>query len=180
MALTVIVVDPQYGWAKREDVRDTFGRIAATLSERNLWSKTILTVFQNGQGSPFRRRLGWWTGFREKDAQELLPEFAHRGVPVFGRQTYGLSEPLWRYCREILQASEILLTGVETDATLLHAAMEGFDRGYGMFVVPSLVASTYGEPGQNAGLAVLAKVLGRDHVITDVRDILRLHDSGGM
>lgn len=62
---------------------------------------------------------------------------------------------------------QMVLTGLETDATIVKTAMDAFDRHLAVYVPPHLVASTYGPLGQENGLAILKKVLGRDHFLNE-------------
>lgn len=177
MSLAVLVVDPQLGWLEpNPEVLGIFHLVAHVLDRTDAWKKTVVTVFENGPDSSFRRNLGWWDGFRTGADTGVLDLFAHRDVPTFHRQTYNLPPSVWKHL-EGRGVTDLLLTGTETDATILCAAMDAFDRGLGAWVVPELVASTFGEPGQAAGLAVLHKVLGDDHIISLAQAELRLGTS---
>jgi nicotinamidase-related amidase len=170
----VVVVDPQEGWARR-GARPTLQRLARFLEREKAWSATVITCFANGERSPFRQNLAHWTGFQTEEERRLVEALDTARAPVFWRDTYGLPEELWRYLEE-QGTEEVLLTGVETDASVLSAAMAAFDRGLSVWVTPALVASTYGRRGQLCGLAVLRKVLGGDRVVSLADAAARLRD----
>ena len=159
----VLVIDPQMGWLNRY-TEPTIKRLHYFLLEDGILNKTIITVFYNNENSNFRRFLSWWKGFTAEDDTEIIPDFKALNVPVFKRNTYGMPERFWRKLK-IMNINNVLITGVETDASIIKTAMDAFDRGISAWIVESLVASTYGERGQKAGIAVAKKVLGRDHVL---------------
>jgi len=158
----VLVIDPQMGWLNRY-TEPTIKRLHSFLLEDGILDKTIITVFYNNENSNFRRLLSWWKGFTSDEDTEIIPGFKALNAPVFKRNTYGMPERFWRKL-ELMNINNILITGVETDASIIKTAMDAFDRGISAWIVESLVASTYGKKGQEAGIAVAKKVLGRDHV----------------
>lgn len=171
--MRILVIDPQEGWARR-GTRTTFERLARFIDRHDAWRHTMITAFSNMDGGPFRQNLAWWRGFQTRDDTAILEAFAARGTPVSWRNTYSLPETVWAQITSDA-ANGVLLAGVETDASVLQMAMQGFDRGVSMWVAPDLVASTYGRTGQAHGLAVLRKVLGRDHLLR-ISDLARRLD----
>jgi len=159
----VLVIDPQMGWLNKH-TEPTIKRLHSFLLEDGILDKTIITVFYNNENSNFRRLLSWWKGFTVEYDTEIIPGFKFSNVPVFKRNTYGMTERFWRKL-ELMNINNILITGFETDASIIKTAMDAFDRGISVWIVESLVASTYGKKGQEAGIAVAKKVLGRDHVL---------------
>jgi len=159
----VLVIDPQMGWLDRH-TEPTIKRLHSFLLEDGILNKTIITVFYNNENSNFRRLLSWWKGFTSEDDTEFIPGLKPSNVPIFKRNTYGMTERFWRKL-ELMNINNILITGFETDASVIKTAMDAFDRGISVWIVESLVASTYGKKGQEAGIAVAKKVLGRDHVL---------------
>lgn len=167
MKSAIVVVDPQYGWYNPHTA-PMFTKLANELSHFGRWSDTLIATFANAPESVFRRLLPWWSAFQSSEDRAVLPAFDRREVLVFPRTTYGLSSALWDHLRH--QAIEqVVLTGVETDATIAMTAMEAFDRGYSVVVPRHLVASTYGPPGQEHGIAIIRKVLGHDHVLSQAQ-----------
>ena len=159
----VLVIDPQIGWLNRY-TEPTINRLHSFLLEDGILNKTIITLFNNNEKSNFRRLLSWWKGFTVKDDTEIIPGFKFSNVPVFKRNTYGMPERFWRKL-ELMNINNILITGFETDASVIKTAMDAFDRGISTWIVESLVASTYGKKGQEAGITVAKKVLDRDHIL---------------
>ncbi len=159
----VIVIDPQMGWLNKY-TEPAMHRLQLFLSNYVILKKTIITTFSNTQKSNFRKLMGEWKGFTEKDDIRIIPGFEFSGVPVYKRRTYGLPGRLWKELKKA-DVNNLLITGVETDASIIKTAMDSFDRGISAWISEDLVASTYGERGQQAGISVARKVLGRDHVL---------------
>ena len=164
MDLVVVVIDPQKGWLNQY-TRPTLHALAEELSQSACWPSVVLTQFINDVASPFRSLLPWWKGFQKADDTDLMDEFMRPVLQMFTRNTYGLPPELWA-CFESHEVKQILLTGVETDATIVKTAMDAFDRGISVWAPWHLVASTYGPAGQASGLAILQKVLGQDHLLS--------------
>ena len=78
----------------------------------------------------------------------------------------------WKELRS-KRVDELLITGVETDASVIKTAMDAFDRGINSWIIAELVGSTYGKDGQEAGLRIARKVLGKDHVYDSADEFLR-------
>lgn len=160
----IVVVDPQVGWVNPQ-TEATLTHLSRMLDRYRCWSVVRVAQFVNRSESPFRSLLPWWTGFQDQADTALIAAFVRPGVPVFPHDTYGLSPEFWESLR-MNRVDQLILTGVETDATIAKTAMDAFDRGLSVLVPRELVASTYGPVGQRHGLAILKKVLGRDRLLS--------------
>ena len=150
-----------------------FDRLSEWLTEEHLWKYVSIACFSNDEDCPFRELLSWWQGFQGDSDKPILD--AYESAPhMFVHNTYGLPESYWQYLVDS-GVNALILSGVETDATISKVAMDAFDRGIRVFVVPDFLASTYGEAGHTAGLLILRKVLGRDHILSvdEARNMLR-------
>ncbi|AEJ38883.1 putative amidase [Sulfobacillus acidophilus TPY] len=177
MASRLLILDPQVGWARRHvQVESTFRLLANWLTVHDLWPRVWITAFYNDEASPFRRLMARWTDFQSAEDWTLLEPYATRTVEVIRRNTYGLPEAFWQTAR-LSHVDRIVLAGVETDASVCKTAMDAFDRGIGVDIVPSWTASAYGSSGRAHGLAILRKVLGSQHVITE-EEALKILRSG--
>ncbi len=159
----VLVIDPQMGWLNQY-TEPAMKRLQLFLSDNIILKKTIITTFSNTQKSNFRKLMSEWKGFTGEDDIKIIPGFEFSGVPVYKRRTYGLPERFWKELKRT-NVNNLLITGVETDASIIKTAMDSFDRGISAWIAEDLVASTYGRRGQTAGISVARKVLGRDHVL---------------
>ncbi|MCY0880902.1 MAG: isochorismatase family protein [Firmicutes bacterium] len=158
-------MDPQYGWLRDPSVTPMFSRLSQWLTHHHLWPFVLISTFYNAPDSPLRQQLPWWHGFQSDPDTMILPDFLAAGCPIFPRSTYGLPPALWHHLQQHA-ITHVLLTGVETDASILHAAMEGVDRHLIIGLARHFVASSYGPTGQHTGCAVAGKVLGRDHLFS--------------
>ena len=164
MNTIIVVVDPQKGWLN-DYTRPPLLTLAEALNQSGCWQSVVITKFVNDLKSPFRTLLPWWRDFQTSADTDFIDEFANSDVKVFERNIYGLPAELWIYI-ERQGVKQLMLTGVETDATIVKTAMDAFDRGISVWVPSDLVASTYGPVGQSHGLAILGKVLGKDHILS--------------
>ncbi len=167
----VLVIDPQNGWINNYTEK-LFERIYSFISEYGLNGVTLIATFSNTPKSKFRKLLSWWDGFTDKVDTGIIPPFNNGQFPVFRRRTYGMPPSFWRALR-LRGVDELLITGVETDASVIKIAMDAFDRGINSWIVAELVGSTYGESGQEAGLRIARKVLGKDHVYGSAHEFFR-------
>ncbi len=148
----IIVIDPQKGFENPGTLK-TFYRIFDIL--RNDYSKFLkvyIFLFKNDENSPFRKNMDWWPGFRENEDCNLIDDYNLNNYKKYYHNKYSIKE--------------FLITGVETDASVLLSAMELFDLGIKVLICPDLVYSTYGDAGQNAGLFIIRKVLGDSGIIS--------------
>lgn len=159
----IVIIDPQKGWLNSY-TSPIFEQIAIELSRFKCWDLTIISTFSNTSTSSFRQLLPWWNGFQNNKDLEIIDEFTNPSIPLFPRETYGLSEPFWQHLQKN-NIGEIVLTGVETDASIVKTAMDAFDRKISVMVPIHLVGSTYGPKGNESGMAIIKKVLGKDHVL---------------
>jgi hypothetical protein len=167
MASRLLILDPQAGWVRRHvQVESTFRLLADWVTDHDLWARVWVTAFYNDEASPFRRLMMRWTAFQSAQDWTLLEPYATRAAKIIPRNTYGLPEAFWRKARRS-NVDHIVLAGVETDASICKTAMDAFDRGIGVTVVPSWTASAYGPSGHTHGLAILRKVLGSQHLMTE-------------
>ncbi|WP_075056600.1 isochorismatase family protein [Thermogymnomonas acidicola] len=122
-------------------------------------------AFKNDEISPFRSFMEWWPGFREQGDRQLMQEFDFSRYPVFWHNTYSpLTAELSVWLRENA-IREVLVTGVETSASVVMFSMQLFDIGVRPVVCFELVGDTYGDQGQKAGVSVLRKVLSEANIM---------------
>ena len=170
--LTVLVIDPQIGWLNDFTGR-VFSAISGFVKEYDLEENTVISVFSNTRESKFRSLMPNWEGFRKTADRRIVSQLDFRPFKVYPRQTYGMPPSFWKDLGRNRTAN-LLITGVETDASIIKTAMDSFDRGISSWIITRLVGSTYGENGQRAGLAIARKVLGRDHVLESTQAFIAM------
>lgn len=164
MSDALLVVDVQNGFIN-EFTRHIPARIVE-LIERERHSPVLFTRFVNVEGSPFRRILDWDDCAEPPDteiAREVAP-FAeeHR---IFSKPGYaGLPDGLAEYLRRE-KYERIVVVGIDTDMCVLKVAMDLFDLNIEPLVYVDCCASTAGLQAHLAGLAVLARNIGADHLL---------------
>lgn len=137
---TVLVIDPQMGWINNHTEK-LFERIGSFISDYEFNDSTVIATFSNTPKSKFRKLLPRWDGFTDKGDTRIIPPFNNGQFPVFRRRTYGMPPALWRNLR-FGNVGGLLITGVETDASVIKTAMDAFDRGINSWIIAELVRST--------------------------------------
>ncbi|SMD30348.1 isochorismatase family protein [Picrophilus oshimae] len=156
----IIVIDPQKGFENPGTLK-TFYRIFDIL--RNGYSKYLkvyIFLFLNDEKSPFRRNMEWWNAFHGSPDTDVIQNIDINGYKTYYHNRYSIINDDFLNEIEKYNINEFLITGVETDASVLLAAMELFDLGIHVLICPDLVYSIYGDKGQDAGLFIIRKVLG--------------------
>ncbi|MDQ3655077.1 MAG: cysteine hydrolase [Chloroflexota bacterium] len=163
MKTALLVVDVQNGFIN-EFTRHIPARIV-DLIERERHSPVLFTRFVNIEGSPFRRMLDWRECAEPPDT-ELAPEVARFAVEarIFSKPGYaGLPDGLTEYLRRE-RYERIAVAGIDTDMCVLKVALDLFDLNIEPLVYVDCCASTAGLQAHLAGLAVLARNIGADHL----------------
>ncbi|MHB1732032.1 MAG: isochorismatase family protein [Ferrimicrobium acidiphilum] len=167
--LDVLVIDPQIGWCERyPGVPRTFHKLAKWLSTHELWDRATVAYFVNDESSPFRAQMSWWGGFRSQSDYAIIDPYDKLTGKIVVHNTYGMPDEFWQS-----RPDKLLIAGVEADASVAKVAMDAFDRGIEVYVSPDFLASAYGLAGLDTGVAVLAKVLGKQRVL-DAEDLEQL------
>lgn len=159
----LLVVDVQKGFIN-EFTRHIPARIA-NLIERDEHGPVLFTRFINIEGSPFRRMLGW-EGCAEPPDTLLAPEVANHADEhrIYSKPGYaGLPDGLAEYLLG-LGCERIAVVGIDTDMCVLKVALDLFDLNIEPLVYVDCCASTAGLQSHLAGLAVLARNIGADHL----------------
>lgn len=159
----LLVVDVQQGFinAFTQHIPE---RVAA-LIERDHYDPILFTRFVNTENGPYSRFIGWKACANEPEIN-LTPEVAPytREEHIFTKPGYaGIPEALSTFLRE-QEIERISIVGIDTDMCVLKIAMDIFDIGIEPFVLADCCASTAGLQAHLAGLAVLARNIGADHL----------------
>ncbi len=159
----LLVVDVQLGFIN-EFTEHLPARIA-TLIDRRDHDPVYFTRFVNVEGSPFRRILEWDECAEPPDT-ELAPEIRDHAPEerIYSKPGYaGLPPKLAQHLRDN-QIDEIAVVGIDTDMCVLKVAMDLFDMNIRPVIYTDCCASTAGLQSHLAGLAVLARNVGAQHL----------------
>ncbi len=159
----LLVVDVQEGFIN-EFTRHIPQRVA-TLIEQDSFDPILFTRFVNTEGGPYQRLIGWKACADEPEinlAQEVDVHAQEENIftkPGFA----GIPDALIEYLRDE-GIERISIVGIDTDMCVLKIAMDIFDLNIEPVVLVDCCASTAGLQAHLAGLAVLARNIGADHL----------------
>jgi nicotinamidase-related amidase len=163
MGQPLLVVDVQIGFLN--DFTSHLPSRIARLIDQGGFDPVYFTRFVNVEGSPFRRILGWDECAVPPDT-ELAEEIRHLATDerVYSKAGYaGLPDAL----AERLMAdgvNRVAVVGIDTDMCVLKVAMDLFDLNIEPLIQVDCCASTAGLQAHMAGLSVLARNIGADHL----------------
>lgn len=163
MSDLLLVVDVQLGFLN--DFTAHLPSRIAQLIERDRMDPVYFTRFVNVESSAFRRILHW-DACAAPPETELADEIQHLAQEerVYSKPGYaGLPDAL----AERLLADEVqrvLVVGIDTDMCVLKVAMDLFDLNIEPVIYVDCCASTAGLQAHLAGLSVLARNIGAEHL----------------
>ncbi|HEU0164470.1 MAG TPA: isochorismatase family cysteine hydrolase [Thermomicrobiales bacterium] len=159
----LLLVDLQHGFIN-EYTHHIPNRVVS-LIDRGEYDPILATKFINIEGGPFHRFIGWHdcTLPPETDlVEEIVPYVAEE--MVFSKPgSAGISDELASYLREH-EIARITIVGIDTDMCVLKVSLDVFDLGIEPIILTDCCASTAGLQSHLAGLAVLARNIGADHL----------------
>ncbi len=159
----LLVVDIQEGFVN--DYTRHIPKRVETLIQRGSFDPILFTRFINTESGPYHRFIGWHA-CQDEPETNLTPEMAAlaREEHVFTKPGYaGMPEDLTEYLRNN-EIERITIVGIDTDMCVLKIAMDIFDLNIEPIVLVDCCASTAGLQAHLAGLAVLARNIGADHL----------------
>jgi nicotinamidase-related amidase len=163
MSNPLLLVDLQHGFIN--EYTHHIPKRVVSLIERGDYDPILATRFINIEDGPFHRFLGWHdcTLPPETDlVEEILPYVTEE--MVFSKPgSAGISDELANYLREH-EIARITILGIDTDMCVLKVALDVFDLGIEPLILTDCCASTAGLQSHLAGLAVLARNIGADHL----------------
>ena len=159
----LLVVDVQQGFIN--DFTRHIPERVATLIEQNDFAPVLFTRFINIEGGPFQRFVGW-ADCAAAPETDLVPELVPHAADevTFSKPGYaGISDDLAAYLKGE-KIERITIVGIDTDMCVLKVALDIFDLNIEPFVLVDCCSSTAGLQSHLAGLAVLARNIGADHL----------------
>ena len=163
MANPLLIVDVQLGFLNK--YTEHLAERVATLIARGEYDPILFTRFVNLPNGPYPRFLDWdaCMGPPETDIAPELCQYVQEEL-VFTKPGYaGISDELADYLTE-QRFEQITIVGIDTDMCVLKVTMDIFDLNIRPIVLADCCGSTAGLQSHLAGLAVLARNIGADHL----------------
>jgi nicotinamidase-related amidase len=163
VANPLLVVDVQNGFLNKY-TEHLAGRVAELIA-RGEHDPVLFTRFVNLPDGPYPRFLDWDECMAPPET-DIAPELCRyvREDLVFTKPGYaGISDDLAAYLRA-QEFEQITIVGIDTDMCVLKVTMDIFDLNIRPIVLVDCCGSTAGLQSHLAGLAVLARNIGADHL----------------
>lgn len=150
--ITLIIVDMQAGFMTNSTCKRLIPRIQELLDTTS-FKEVVTTKFVNTENSPFVTQLGYIRMLTEEDTRLLFP-----GYKVVCKNTYtALHE--WKP-----STKRVWIVGVDTEGCVAQIAIECFETGYEVSVLPYYCSSSGGVEYHFAGLKILRRLIGEKGV----------------
>ena len=125
----------------------------------------IFTKFYNPDPSPFRRILGYDKMAPKSEETELALTPRDEAI-IISRPIYSsVTEPLLVRLRT-WGLKEVFVAGIATEACVLKTVMDLFELNIRPWVMEDLCASDKDRSFHDAGIKVMGKIIGPQHIIT--------------
>lgn len=163
MATPLLLVDFQHGFLN--EYTHHIPHRVVQLIEHGDFDPILATRFINIEGGPFHRFIGWHD-VTMPPATDIVPEiesFLEEELIFSKPGSVGMPDELATYLREH-EIERIAIAGIDTDMCVLKIALDLFDLSVEPIVLTDCCASTAGLQSHLAGLAVLARNIGADHL----------------
>jgi nicotinamidase-related amidase len=178
----LIVVDVQQGFVNRHSRAALPAIVQLVKSWQAACAPVVMTRFHNELGSPYETITGW-TRLRTADEQALIEELAPY-TPTAAAVIDKSQSSLFTVdgARLIREAgwTDLVFCGLDTDACVLHSAMDAYQSGYRPWLVVDACTSTGGPAYHDAGLLLAGRNIGQGQLVTSDTILTRLHGSQGV
>lgn len=135
----------------------------------------VFTRFINPGGGPLARAMGCGRRMSSSPEIDLAEEVA--SLPTLTVDKCACSPfrhtPLEGHLRN-MKASEVMVCGVDTDASVLASALGLLDRGFRPVVISDLCGSGAGDRAHAEAIRLMARRIGRRQTITSAEAAERL------
>ena len=159
----LVIIDVQQGFMANDATRALPERIARMVKTRQ-FKHIVGTCFVNDGGSPFVTEMGWH-GCMSEEERKVMPQVAGLCEQVFCKPAYTCFTQTfegWLASRDI---GRLYFCGIDTDCCVLKSAADAFERGFKTDVLKDYCASSGGDMSHMAGLYVLKRLIGKDHIL---------------
>lgn len=149
MDATLIIVDMQAGFMLNSSCKELIPRIKELL-QGVTFKEVVTTKFVNLPDSPFVNQLGYTRMMTDEDTRLLFP-----GYKTIKKSTYSALK-YWKP-----KAKRVFVIGVDTEGCVAQTAIDCFEAGYDVSVLPYYCASSGGFQYHQAGLQILRRLIGQ-------------------
>ena len=125
----------------------------------------IATQFINSKKSVYYNRLNWKELIQDSEIELVSGLNYNISYKKMGYSSYTtkFKEIIKKY--KINKNDEIYICGIDTDCCVLFTAIDLFQKGYNVFVIENLCASTGGKDIHENALNILRRNIGRNRVL---------------
>lgn len=161
----LLVIDVQKGFLN-EHTKHLPGKISDFIKKHSEITPFFFK-FKNNESSPWKKFLNWNEMMWSEDV-ELVDEldlFAN-SKNTFTKEAmysvFGLKDFMQQH---LSPENEIYICGMDTDACILVSLMHGFEKGYNLYCIEDLCASTGGDEYHDAAIKLMRRNLGKARII---------------
>lgn len=163
----LLVIDVQNGFQRNPDTVANAEKIGK-LVQSGIFDKIIATQFINRPDSPYHKWLHWPRLIDSPDI-DLLEELRDKSDIILEKHYYNCEkssfiEALQR-CNEGALPECVYICGTDTDCCVQINASTLFEMGIHPIVLVDYCASNGGPDSHSAGLVVMRRTLGKNHLI---------------
>lgn len=164
---TLIIIDVQNGFVNTPKGKDITSKIAQLL-KFHPFNTVIATKFINSPDNPLSKLMGW-TGMTSYEEQCLAPEIKLFVDIEVEKHTYSCvsDEFLERLKKSNFGKlpEKVFIVGCDTDACVLHSAIDLFEQGIEPYILMDYCFSSNGKEANDAGGTVLKNSIGEKFLI---------------
>lgn len=163
----LIVVDVQNGFLT-DETRHVLPAIVGLVHRwQEAGGRVIYSRYFNHAGSAFERLMNWkqlYTSPETDIVKELVP-YTRYSV-VFDKDAYSALTQEFAELASRHEWTDLVICGIDTDLCVLKTALDAFEHGLTPWVVTEASASTGGDIAHEAGLVVIGRAIGEQHLVT--------------
>lgn len=158
----LLIIDVQKGFLNRTTKH--IPKLIEKLIDSEKYSLICATRFLNHNSSPFVKWMGWRRFFDANDTDLVFS--CPDPIRIFDKQTYNSLTPDVLSTLQDQKISNIHLCGIDTNMCVFVTASHIFEGGiFEPFVLSQYCASHSGKKYHEAGLMLLEKAIGKDHIL---------------
>ena len=159
----LLCIDVQNGFVNDNSI-DVIKPIIEATNNSN-FNYIIATQFINSKKSVYYNRLNWKELIQDSEIELVSGLNYNISYKKMGYSSYTtkFKEIIKKY--KINKNDEIYICGIDTDCCVLFTAIDLFQKGYNVFVIENLCASTGGKDIHENALNILRRNIGRNRVL---------------
>lgn len=157
----LIIVDAQKGF-----ITDCSSHVLSRLDTlQHQFDHVIFTKFYNPDPSPFREILDYHK-LPPSDADTELALTPRKDAIIIERPLYTCLTSELREHLERLDAKEVYVCGVATEACVLKTVLDLFEHNIRPYVIENICASDQDKHYHDIAISLMKKLVGKDQIIT--------------